>query len=571
VTDSPPLLGAYAAKQCPVRLFRQYDPTETAVAASPDDDLQQLFDDGIAFEESVVAEIVALHQPGEVIVIPGRDELDHEARRDLTRRALDAAAPVICGALMEPDLDARRLGEIDLLVATGRTVTTSGKPEYLAIDVKSHRCTKNLSNPDDSTSSGDVTDIVIVRPSLVHGLEPKYIEDDCLQLAHYHRLLQATGHAELDDDVDEVRGGILGSERVVAWFDLRRPKWQTITPQVVAGGDRGSIGYHRRSHSTKRTTLDRYDFEFAFRLKVVDTARTRSDRSDEPIVRPVKVKECARCDWHDVCDADMRESDDVSLVRSVGYPEWRVHRFMGIETCAQLAELDPDEAAQRYAGTPLKEKALRTQINEARSAVAGMPIVQPTWDEAAIPRGDLEIDLDLENADHVYLWGASLAKVPPGWPEAEGAYVPFASFEPLDEIGERELATQMWVWLRDLLDRARAADLAARVYFYSPAETTNLRRIIPSAELETIIASDIWVDLLPLMKRKFWSNEGHGLKVVAVASGFAWNDDDPGGFASMQWYADAMGGVDRDANIARILAYNEDDCRATAALREPIV
>ena len=564
MADTPPLLGAYAAKQCPVRLFRQYDPTESAVAVAPDDDLQQLFDDGIAFEDTVVAELVELRGPGEVVVIPGRDELDHDARRELTREALDASAPVICGALMEPDLDARRLGEIDVLVATGRTIAGSGKPEYRAIDVKSHRCTSNLAIPEEV--DGNVTDLELTDPSPVPGFGPRYREDDCLQLAHYHRLLQATGHAELDDDANEALGGILGSERVVAWFDLQRPQWSTITPQEHGGG----IGYHRRSHSTKRTTLDRYDFEFAFRLKVIDTARARVDPSVAPIVHPVKVKECERCDWREVCDADLRERDDVSLVNSVGYPEWRVHRFMNINTCAQLAELDPDEAVVRYADTPLTEKALRTQIQEARSAVAGTPIVQPTWDEAAIPRGDLEIDLDMENADHVYLWGALLTKVPTDWPEVAGTYVPFASFEPLDESGERELATQLMNWLRDLLSRADRAGLVARIYFYSNVETSKLRRIIPSADLEDLVSSDRWVDLFPLMKQKFWSNWGHGLKVTAAASGFAWRDHDPGGYASIQWYANVIDGVDRDANIDRVLTYNEDDCQATAALRDPI-
>ena len=567
MTETPPLLGAYAAKQCPVRLFRQYDPTETAVAAAPDDDLQQLFDDGIAFEDNIVTELVSVHQPRQIVVIPGRDELDHDARRDLTLQALNAATPIICGALMEPDLDARRLGEIDILVATGRTVRDSGKPEYQAIDVKSHRCTSNLADPDEV--DGGVTDLQLVAPSPVAGFEPRYREDDCLQLAHYHRLLQATGHAELDDDANDVRGGILGSEGLVAWFDLQRPQWNTLTPQIVRDDVGDTIGYHRRSRSTKRTTLDRYDFEFAFRVKVVDTARERSDRSIEPIVHPVKVKECERCDWRDVCDADLRERDDVSLVKSVGYPEWRVHRFMGIDTCTELAELDPDEAVERYADTPLTEQALRTQINEARSAVAGKPIVRPTWDEAAIPRGDLEIDLDMENADHVYLWGALLTKVPDGWPEAADDYVPFVSFEPLDQDGERALATELWSWLSGLLDRAANAGLVARVYFYSSVETTMLRKIIPSDELDAVISSACWVDLLPLMKQKFWSNWGHGLKVAAAASGFAWRDDDPGGYASMRWYADAMEGIDRDANIARILAYNEDDCRATAALRDP--
>lgn len=560
---APPLLGAYAAKQCPVRLFRRYDPTETAVAAPPDDDLQQLFDDGIAFEAGVVAEIVSIHPSGQVAVIPGRDELDHDARRELTQDALDGGIPVICGALMEPDLDARRLGEIDILVATGRTVSESGRHEYRAIDVKSHRCAIDL--PDAADVDGAVFDLNLAEPEPVAGLEPRYREDDCLQLAHYHRLLQATGHAERDDEANDVYGGILGSERVVSWFDLRREQWATITPQ-----ERGdSIAYHRRWRSTKRTTLDRYDFEFAFRIKVVDDARRRTDRSIEPIVHPVKVAECERCDWRDVCDADLHERDDVSLVKSVGYREWRVHRFLGTDTCSQLAELDPDEAVERYANTPLTENAVRTQINEARSAVAGTPIVQPDWDDATIPRGDLEIDLDMENSEHVYLWGALLARVPPGWPEATGTYRPFASFEPLDERSERALAAEMWTWLTDLLARADSAGLIARVYFYSDVETRQLRRILSSDELESVVTSPVWVDLLPLMRRKFWSNWGHSLKVTAVASGFAWRDDDPGGFASMRWYADAMGGIDRDANIARILAYNEDDCRATAALRDP--
>ncbi len=564
MTNSVPLLGAYAAKQCPVRLFRQYDPTEDAVAAPPDDDLQQLFDDGIAFESAIVAEIVSLHPDGTVAVIPGRDELDHDARRALTHQALDAATPVISGALMEPDIDAQRLGEIDILVATGRTVSSSGKAEYRAVDVKSHRCTTYLADVDDIDP--DVTDLHLIEPHPVTGVEPRYREDDCLQLAHYHRLLQALGHAEPDDEQHEVRGGILGSEGVVAWFDLQRAQWSTITPQEH--GD--TIGFHRRGRSTKRTTLDRYDFEFAFRVKVVDAALTRVDRSIEPIVEPVKVKECERCDWREVCDADLRERDDVSLVKSVGYPEWRVHRFMGIDTCTQLAALDPDEAVGRYAQTPLTEHAIRNQISEARSAVAGTPIVRPDWDASMIPRGDLEIDLDMENADRVYLWGALLTKVPNDWPEAAGTYRPFVSFEPLDDPGERAIAADLMEWLTELIERSERAGLVVRIYFYSGVEITKLRSIVPSPELEALVSSDAWVDLLPLMKRKFWSNWGHGLKVTAQASGFSWRDDDPGGYASMQWYRDAMADVDRETNIARILEYNEDDCRATAALRDPL-
>ncbi|MFT6762438.1 MAG: putative RecB family nuclease [Candidatus Aldehydirespiratoraceae bacterium] len=564
MTDTPPLLGAYAAKQCPVRLFRHYDPTEAATASVPDEDLQQLFDDGIAFEGSMVEEIAALHARDDVAIIPGRDELDHPARRQLTNDALAASVTIICGALMEPDLEARRLGEIDLIVATGRTVSVSGKPEYRAIDVKSHRCTDYLNDPDEI--HGGVSDLQLAAPVTVPGYEPRYREDDCLQLAHYHRLLQALGHAEPDDHEHEVFGGILGSERVVAWFNLQRPQFATLTPQE----NRGSITYHRRSHSTKRTALDRYDFEFGFRVTVIDAARVRTDPTSEPIVRPVKVKECEQCDWRDVCNSELKERDDVSLVKSVGYPEWRVYRFMGIETCAQLAALNPDEAVTTFADTPLTEKRIRTHINEARSAVAGTPIIQPTWDESSIPRGDIEIDLDMENADFVYLWGALLTKVPKHWPEEVGGYVPFVSFEQLDADGERRLATALWEWLINLVERANKERLTLRVYFYSPAETQNLRRLLDPELLTQLVGTNSWVDLLPYMRRKFWSNWGHGLKVTAVASGFWWRDDDPGGYASVTWYSDAMAGKNRDENLDRILTYNEDDCRATAALRNPV-
>lgn len=566
--EVPPLLGAYAAKQCPYRLFREYDPTEPAVPAPPDDSLQQLFDDGIAFEADIVAEILALH-PGDAVAIPGRDRADHEHRRSLTDAALAAGAPIILGALMQPDVAGRRMAEIDLLVGTGRT-TAAGRAEYRAVDVKSHRCTVD----DAEARTDEVHDLRLLGERVVvPGVSPKYREDDCLQLAHYHRVLQAHGHADGDEPGRAVWGGIIGSERVVAWHDLTRPAFATLTPQEHADADgAASMTFHRRHRSTKRTALDRYDFEFGFRLRVVDTAIRRASREEVPTVFPVSVGECRRCPWNEPCHDDLTAIDDVSLVAGVGYAEWRVHRFMGTETVRRLAALDPEVAVATYADTPLTATALTAQIHCARAAVAGRPIVAPDWDDAAIPRGDLEIDLDLENAEHVYLWGARLTEVPDHWPEERGSYVHFSSFDPLDTDGEVQLAVDLWSWLTALRGRAHAEGITIRIYGYNagPVEGAALRRLVPSAELDALLASEEWVDLLPHMRNKYWSNDGHGLKVMAVASGFAWRDDDPGGFASMQWYRNALAGIDRDANIARILAYNEDDCAATAALRSSV-
>ena len=560
------MLGAYAAKQCPFRLFRENDPTEPAVAAEPDEALQELFDDGITFEADIVAELVEQFGAN-VCEVPARGAASHDERRAITDTALAAGTPIILGALMQPDVDAGRLGEIDLLLASG-DVMPSGAAVYLAIDVKSHRCTSNLGDGDDPI--GPVHDLNLLAPAVIPGLSPKYREDDCLQLAHYHRLLQAHGHSPADDPSVPIYGGILGSERVVAWFDLGTPRFGTVTPLVAEGADgTANISFHKRQRSTARTALDRYDYEFAFRHRIVAAARARVDRATPPPVLPVSTKECERCPWRDPCRSDLEAADDVSLVNGVNYPEWRVHRHVGVTTATDLAALTPGEIEDRYADTPLTKKTVTKQVQHAQAAVAGHPIVTPSWDPAAIPRGDIEIDLDLENADFVYLWGARLTRVPSSWPEQAGTYVPFVSFDPLDAVGEKQLVDALWAWLDNLRQRAAHEALTLRVYSYSSIEATKLRQIGQSSEISDFLASDQWVDLLPFMRAKFWTNDGHGLKVMARASGFEWRDEDPGGYASIGWYNDALGGVDRAANVDRILQYNEDDCAATAALRSP--
>ncbi len=633
----PILLGAYAAKQCPYRLFREHDPTEPAVPAPPDEALQQLFDDGIAFEAAVVERILSIHG-SDAVAIPGRDDADHDDRRALTDDALAVGTPIVLGALMQPDVTGRRLAEIDILVATG-TSTDAGKAEYRPIDVKSHRCTIDLADPADVADPlGVVHDLRLIGdPDAVPGLAPRYREDDCLQLVHYHRLLQAHGLAA-PDGAGRVWGAILGRECLIAWFDLTRPQFTTLTPQErqQTHGDEPTIAFHRRSHSTKRSAIDRYDFEFDFRLRVVDTASRRTDRDDPPMVLPVSIAECERCPWYEPCHVDMAAVDDVSLVKPVGYPEWRVHRFLGRPTAHELADLDLataramlrakpvelldarawaststpdagvgatewphladhgfstaadlrtlDPVTLTYATTPITATSLVKQIECARSAIAGRPVVVPGWDDGEIPRGDVEIDLDLENAEYVYLWGARLSVVPDHWPEQRASYVSFASFEPLaddDPDGTRveaRVVADLWDWLSDIRGRADAEGLTVLIYGYSSigVEGGNLVRIaagsahhrLPDVDrVAELVGSDEWIDLLPYMRRKFWSNWGHGLKVIARASGFAWRDDDPGGFTSIGWYRDAIAGIDREAAIDRILSYNEDDCAATAALR----
>jgi predicted RecB family nuclease len=104
-----------------------------------------------------------------------------------------------------------------------------------------------------------------------------------------------------------------------------------------------------------------------------------------------------------------------------------------------------------------------------------------------------------------------------------------------------------------------------------------MRRIAATAsdapsldEVDTFLAGPHWVDLYSVVKEQLVTGTSLGLKQLAPFADFSWRDDDPGGDASMLWYERATGDGDsrvRQRHRRRLLEYNEDDVRATAAVR----
>lgn len=607
-----------------MRLFRERDPFETAVAAPIDDALQALFDAGLAFEREIVDRLAQLHGV-HLVQIPGRNEESAERRAALTAEALRDGVRFITGALLAPDVSGRRRSEVDLLVRVDRDAPSSGPVSYWPVDVKNHRATQRVTRESHLEQANLVVNLDL-SPS-DGTLFPKRSEADCIQLAHYYRHLDSLGYADPGNGSGAVWGGVIDSRGLLVWFDLNTPAHATITPQV---DDDGEMSLHRRSGKTLRTSLDRYDFEFAFRLDVADAADTRTSATQAPPVVPVNVKECERCIWQKVCGSELHAADDVSLINGVGYPEWKVHRHLGNSTTAALAALnvktavamtahgadlnaahawsltvdrstvcegliDVEMAASfptagdlqqlcrktlAYTDTSIKPKALRQQIEKARSVQAGGPVLR---EQIEIPAGDIEIDFDLEctvNPANVYLWGAMVTHNVDDWPDPTGTYVPFACFEEMTLINEAELVADLWAWLQQQILRAEQRGLTVKIYGYNLAstETSHLRRIaatnaIPGLptldELAEFTEHERYVDLLSYMKAKWISNDGHGLKVMAPAHGFSWGDADPSGLSSIDWYTEALETGDPDL-VDRILAYNYDDCRATVALRRAV-
>ena len=84
-------------------------------------------------------------------------------------------------------------------------------------------------------------------------------------------------------------------------------------------------------------------------------------------------------------------------------------------------------------------------------------------------------------------------------------------------------------------------------------------------------ASDQWVDLLEVVRDQLLTGRSMGLKETAPLAGFVWRSDGGGGTLAIVKYEQATdeeaGPEAREAAQEWLVEYNEDDVRATAALR----
>jgi predicted RecB family nuclease len=604
VSAVPPL-GGYPAKQCPVRA--QWDVIRPCEPLPPPPALERRLARGVEFERQVVARLLADH-PG-ACVIPGGDRADpaDKIRREAaTLAAMRAGVPLIVAGRLPADLAGRRSGEPDLLLAA----PGPGGARYRPADIKHHRA---LSAAPDGLpalcSSLGQPGWQAAEP--VPAMTARKRVGDLLQLAHYQRMLESAGLAAADGR----QGAIIGTEGVVTWYDLDAPCWNTPS----ASGRRKN-----------RSTMAVYDFEFDFRLDITAVAAMHlADPRVAPLVVPVRISECDECPWWSWCGPYLRAgSGDVSLLPGIGWRAWQVHRDHGVTDRKALAALDHRTAAlvaakvdlrpimaafgtrpdttpvagiigaarrgqlaslqaagistladarsldpltARYSDAPMHD--LAEQIDQARAALGDCQVYRRRGvGQVVVPRGDIEVDIDLENTqDGVYLWGA-LVTDRTGSGSVPAGYRAFASWEPMTSATEADLFGEFWRWLSTIRDTASAGGFAFRAYCYNTAaEAGQLRRIAAGAgrqdEVAELVSSAAWIDLLAVFRAQLVTGGAVGLKNVAALAGFRWAVADPGGATALVKYDEA---VEPPGHEARewLLRYNQCDVMATLALRD---
>ncbi len=564
------VLDAYAARSCPVKTQNAFLPGLDR--PEPDESLQELFAGGSAFKTDVLRQII--DTAGQVVDCRALRDQPHDVQVAATLAAMADGVPVIVGGLLPLDSQGHRSGRADLWVR-GEDAEDGG-PGYHPVMVKLHRMLERQT-PGPSHEPFPIS--ALSDPSLAHALAVPgralrlaSREPDLLQLAHYWRLLGAAGRAASATPY----GGIIGSDQIpplgnglgVSWVRLDAKQVRTFSRTAASGW-------------TKRSALERYDHEHTFRIKVATVAQRQTGSPDDPplVVMPIRVRECDRCVWWQTCLPQLGD-DDLSL-RIAKSPldvrEIAVLRRLGVSTLTDLASVELESLLPAYmpevAHRPGGEERLRIAAHRARLMVSGVDLERVTDDPIDVPRADIEIDFDIETSadDHVYLWGFLVHDTRTG--EAP-EYVAFSDFSELTDSAERRLADEALTWLHDLVTNSGAS---VRVFHYSRYEVLRIQRLAEAFGRDPFLwsrsfADEAFFDLFDVVRHHFFGTYGLGLKQVAHSgSGFSWRDDNPGGLNSQSWFADAVH-AETDAVRAeltqRVLDYNEDDVRATFALRQ---
>jgi uncharacterized protein len=307
--------------------------------------------------------------------------------------------------------------------------------------------------------------------------------------------------------------------------------------------------------------------------------------------RPKPCDHCQFCDFELVCDAAWRAADSLVHVAGLRTADRLVLQQDGVRTIAALAELDRDVADIDPARRDTFVRQARLQV-QARNALDEKPPFEllanplhadhsPSADDvdspdpigfAALPAADDgDIFLDFEghpfwhaDTELFFLFGL-IERTPAG----EWGFTAFwAHDKPEEATATKALVDHL------VARRERFPDM--HVYHYNHTERSSLERLVTEhgvgeLVLEQLISTGLFVDLLPIVKGAMQVGvEGYGLKHIELLTDYERGHDIDKGAGAVVEYERWMASHD-PASLAKIAAYNEDDVRATRALRDWLV
>jgi predicted RecB family nuclease len=486
--------------------------------------------------------------------------------------AMSVGARLILGGELPMDVRQHRWGVADLLI---RDRDAKDHPVYHPAVIRDHAVLAPIHSGQGgqlvASTSSPFLDQAVIRGQ---RFRIETHSNDLIELAHLWYLVGAAGFG-----ADQAWGAIIGAD------PSSKPGGYAVTWVNLSERQIRTFAYQGERQWKKHSALSRYRHESRFRVRIAEHAlgRTGADADSAPVCEPVRIPQCQSCPWWSTCRVVLADDISTAIERAPLDPrEIMTLRSLGVTTTGDLASADVESLLPQY--LPLvahrggAEDRLRLAAHRGRLIADGVSLERITSGTIELPSAPIEIDLDMETSAHnqVYLWGFLIHdRREPG---LEPTYCSVSSFSALTAPKEAELALEAANRLKRYVDSVEGVPVL--VWHYSSYETTTLRRLAHRGHDATQDALD-WllgfsrerfVDLFAVVKKHFFGVQGLGLKAVAAqGAGFAWRDPAPGGLNSQFWFSDAVNAPTaqlRQAAADRVLRYNEDDVRATWAVRQ---
>ena len=307
---------------------------------------------------------------------------------------------------------------------------------------------------------------------------------------------------------------------------------------------------------------------------------------------PEPCAHCGFCEFEPICQAEWRAADSLIFVAGARLSDRELLGADGVETLAGLAHLDhpvagldPVRQAQLHRQAALQEQARLAPADpppfqilapdgpdDASPGQDDLPLSEPVLRGfAALPEPD-EGDVFLDYEGHPF-WKADVGLFFLfGLIERDAGQWVYRAFWAHDRTGEASAVVALVDHLRARLESF--PDM--HVYHYNHTERSALKSLteahgIVEQEVEALIASGLFVDLYPIVTGALQVGvESYGLKHIERLTGYQRSHDiDRGAGAVIEyehWMRDGDG-----TRLQRIARYNEDDVRATLAVRDWLV
>ncbi|UZJ24881.1 TM0106 family RecB-like putative nuclease [Rhodococcus antarcticus] len=295
---------------------------------------------------------------------------------------------------------------------------------------------------------------------------------------------------------------------------------------------------------------------------------------------PEPCEHCAFCTFVDVCDAQWRSEDSLVYVAGLRAPERDTLELAGVDTLAALAvrTTDVDGLGPQRRQRLVTQAALQRRARETEGAHPPYLLVEPgedpTWGHgfAQLPEPD-DGDVFLDFEGH------------PFWRADTGLFFLLGLIE-RDSVStwayrtwwahtqEQEQAASLA--LIEHLAAGRAAHPGMHVYHYNHTERSSLERLattygVGEVTLAQLVDTGAFVDLFLVARNAVQvGTESYGLKHLERLTSYERGHDVEAGAGAVLEYEEYTTTGSATA-LDRIADYNEDDVRATRALRDWLV